>query len=362
MLFWLHLSLGCAAATFIFLMSITGFALVYERQMIHMAERLDYPEPSHQNLTELSVDELAKIVSGYPHEKRISMIVRNEKNAYVQVSDGGKVIAYLNPYSGEEILITSTKTAKFFERLRSFHRWLTLDGNYSESGRWVNGISNVIFLVLLLSGIYLWLPKHLNKRLLKQKLTFAKSYSSKSARNYQWHNIFGLYLSPILCIIIVTAFFFSFEWPGDSLKKVLSTKSEMSQVSVTPIVVGSSLSQQELFSEVASLFNYWQEIQFDISSESMSIQRFSVDLGSGGEPQKRFTVYLDTQTGNVVQINSFDDRSTYLKARIYIRYLHTGEVFGVIGQTAAGIASLLACLMVYTGLMLSIRRWKNYRR
>ncbi|MGY0649482.1 MAG: PepSY domain-containing protein, partial [Paraglaciecola chathamensis] len=38
------------------------------------------------------------------------------------------------------------------------------------------------------------------------------------------------------------------------------------------------------------------------------------------------------------------------------RFLHTGEYFGVIGQSIAGLVSLIACILVYTGMLLAWRR------
>jgi uncharacterized iron-regulated membrane protein len=39
-----------------------------------------------------------------------------------------------------------------------------------------------------------------------------------------------------------------------------------------------------------------------------------------------------------------------------MRFVHTGEQYGLIGQTLAAIASLAACLLAYTGLALAFRR------
>ena len=360
--FWAHLVLGCTAAVFIFLMSITGVGLTYERQMIHFAEKLDYPKPPHPEANKLPLDYITKVVSDYPHKKPIKLVIRNEKNAFVEIKEGRSTLAYLNPYTGSEISAPGEGTKTFLKKLRAFHRWLTLDGSFSNTGRWVNGIANIIFGILLISGVYLWLPKRLNKRALKQKLTFSKKYPSVNARDYQWHNVYGIYLAPVLFIIIVTAFFFSFKWPGSTLKELVSTKSLATQVKAIPISTNITISQQALFNNVSDSFKGWQKIQFVLPSSSMNSQEYQVDLGNGGEPQKRYSVTLDSITGNVIQQTSFDDMSTYRKARSYIRFLHTGEAFGLLGQTLAGVASLLACLLIYTGLMMSIRRWKNYQK
>jgi hypothetical protein len=39
-----------------------------------------------------------------------------------------------------------------------------------------------------------------------------------------------------------------------------------------------------------------------------------------------------------------------------MRFAHTGEQYGVVGQTVAGLASLAACFLVYTGIALAWRR------
>jgi uncharacterized iron-regulated membrane protein len=43
-----------------------------------------------------------------------------------------------------------------------------------------------------------------------------------------------------------------------------------------------------------------------------------------------------------------------------LRFIHTGEVAGIPGQTIAGIASAGAAVLVYTGLALSWRRFRAW--
>jgi uncharacterized iron-regulated membrane protein len=374
--FWLHLILGCSAAIFIFLMSITGVALTYERQMIKAAERADYPVAATSSTQALPLAELLIIAQGYPTKKIAEIVIENQPNAPIIVKDGRKKVAYLNPYTGAELAVPGQNTKTFFSKLRAFHRWLTLDGKFSETGRWVNGIANIIFLVLILSGLYLWLPKRFNSRAFKQRLTLSGNYQSKSARNYQWHNVFGVYMAPVLFVLVVTAVFFSFKWPGNTLKNLVSTESlsleKPVQVSAQQALLQLPIEQQLL--KVKALYPQWQNIQFSLDTSSnylldSSLENiptnnkvYQVDQGNGGEPQKRLKVLLNKTTGDLVQEQKFEQLSTYSKLRSYIRFLHTGEFFGLFGQTIAGLASLLACLLVYTGAMLSWRRWRNSRK
>ena len=366
--FWLHLIIGCSAAIFIFLMSITGVALTYERQMIKAAERADYPVAPTSASQALPLAELLIIAQGYPTKKTAEIVIENQPNAPIIVKDGRKKVAYLNPYTGAEMAVPGQGTVTFFGKLRAFHRWLTLDGKFSETGRLVNGIANIIFLVLLLSGLYLWLPKRFNSRAFKQRLTLSGNYPNKSARNYQWHNVFGVHMAPVLFVLVVTALFFSLKWPGNTLKSLVSTESvalaKPVEISTQQALLQLPVEQQ--LAKVKALYPQWQNIQFALDSSSEHIPTnnkvYRVDKGNGGEPQKRLKVLLNTITGDLVQEQKFEQLSTYSKLRSYIRFLHTGEVFGVFGQTIAGLASLLACLLVYTGAMLSWRRWRNSRK
>lgn len=361
--FWFHLVIGCSAAIFIFLMSFTGVALTYERQVIQSAQKTDFPVASSENFRRLALDKIVYIAKSYPVEKAATISFSKQHNAPFVIKEGRKTLAYLNPFTGEEIAEPGRGTREFMGKLRAFHRWLTLDGKFSEAGRWVNGIANIIFFLLALTGLYLWLPAKFKQRAFKQKLTLTKTHPNKQARNYQWHNTFGFYMAPILIVVIFTAFFFSFKWPGKTLESLVSTdtKSFPAGVVLTSQISLKPLSTEELFVKVNKANPNWNTLSFLVANKALSLQVFDVDMGSGGEPQKKKSVYVDTLSGEFVAEKTFDDYSTYRKIRNYIRFLHTGEVYGLIGQTIAGIASLLACLLVYTGLMMSLRRWKNSR-
>jgi len=363
-LFWLHLIIGCSAAIFIFLMSITGVALTYERQLIQAAERSDYPTATTASKNKLALSQLLIIAKQYPSKKVAHVVVENQPNAPIIIKDGRKTLAYLNPYTGAEIAIPGQGTKTFFRKLRAFHRWLTFDGSFSQSGREVNGIANVIFIVLILSGLYLWLPKRFNNRAFKQRLTLSGNYPNKSARNYRWHNVFGIYIAPVLFVVAFTAIFFSYKWPGQTLKSYVSTES----TSLTkPVEVSAQQGESQLpiakqLTKIKQYYPQWQRIQFSLDNAPTNSKIYRVDMGNGGEPQKRVSILIDASTGERIQQQKFDQLSTYSKLRSYIRFLHTGEVFGPFGQTIAGLASLFACLLVYTGVMLSWKRWKNSRK
>ncbi|MEO7270978.1 MAG: PepSY-associated TM helix domain-containing protein, partial [Vicinamibacterales bacterium] len=88
----------------------------------------------------------------------------------------------------------------------------------------------------------------------------------------------------------------------------------------------------------------------------------TVDEGDGGQPQKRGTLTLDATTGAIVRWEGPAELSAGRRARSWLRFAHTGEVYGLVGQTIAGVASLAGAVLVYTGIALAFRRWLAWWR
>jgi uncharacterized iron-regulated membrane protein len=88
---------------------------------------------------------------------------------------------------------------------------------------------------------------------------------------------------------------------------------------------------------------------------------YTLDRGMGGEPTKRATLTV-SRTGEPSTWQPFDSLSAGRQARSIMRFTHTGEVLGFWGQTLAGLVSLGGAVLVYTGLMLSLRRLLAWRR
>ena len=58
---------------------------------------------------------------------------------------------------------------------------------------------------------------------------------------------------------------------------------------------------------------------------------------------------------------TFDALTAGRRARSISRFLHTGEVLGLAGQTIAGLVSLGGVFLTWTGLALTWRRFRAWR-
>ena len=101
----------------------------------------------------------------------------------------------------------------------------------------------------------------------------------------------------------------------------------------------------------------WQTINVRLPTTQDQQVTVTVDGGYRGQPQLRSTLVFDKATAEVQTLTTFSDQSAGQRLRSWLRFVHTGEFYGVGGQTVAGVASLSAVMLVFTGLSLSIRRF-----
>lgn len=363
--FWSHLAAGVLAGLIILTMSITGVLLTYERQIIDRAEQ-SYKMDTPTNQSILSADELLAIAGkSAPDQQRFTITYKNDFDAIVQVSAGRGQAMLLDPHTGEIVYEGATSAEKFFTVVTRVHRWLALSGDSRQTGKAITGYSNLLFLYLLLSGIYLWLPRAWKWAIVKSKIFFNPKTRNSKARDYNWHHVFAFWSVIPLLVIITTASVFSFPWANQLLYSVFGEEVPERGRRNASTEVATAVDYVRTNEELLSLamneldrrgISDWKSISFEAAVTAHEPAAFRIDRSVGGQPDAVYNLKLDSATGGVVEWRSFADKTPGSRARNNVRFLHTGEVFGFIGQTVAGLASLAASIMVWTGLALAWRR------
>jgi uncharacterized iron-regulated membrane protein len=106
----------------------------------------------------------------------------------------------------------------------------------------------------------------------------------------------------------------------------------------------------------------WKSISLRVPTSLAMPAVFTIDQGYAGQPQKRGTLTLNRATGEVVRFETFDSLSRGRQLRSWLRFSHTGEYYGLVGQTIAGLVSAGGAVLVYTGLALALRRFLAWRK
>jgi uncharacterized iron-regulated membrane protein len=360
-IFWTHLAAGLISSIVVAMMSLTGVLLTYERQMKDWADRNAYDINS--DATErLSIDELlATARQQRPDLKIRTLTIMSRDDAPPYVAAGRSDRNYIDPLSGEILGSGDTSIRQFFSTVARWHRWFDLSGDSRSTGRAITGAANFLFLFLVLSGLYLWLPPIWRWAVIRPRIRLNERAKTSKARDYNWHHVFGFWSLLPLFLIVLSALTISYTWARNSVYVIageeIPQRGGGGRDAPRQLADGTSpQSIQQHFEFAASTSGVWQRISITIPSDTASTVDIVVDDGSGGEPTAKRTLQLDRVSGELLSTQSFSDRTPAGKILGYFRWLHTGEALGIIGQTIAGIVSALSLLMVWTGLALAYRR------
>jgi len=362
--FWAHLIAGLIAGVFVLCMSISGVLLTYERQIVELSERQYTVSSSgvgNDASKRISTDNVVEILQTLkPNEPHIYVRWVNRDGAAVPAW-AGRHSFLLHPYTGEVLREGEGVVGEFFHLVTDFHRYLSLAGDYRVIGKNITAYSNLVFIFLLLSGVYLWLPKRLNIRALKQQFLLPKAYKNGHHRNRQWHLVFGIWCVPALFIIALTATIFHFEWANKAIYGAFGEEvPAREQHEDVSSLAGDTILYETLFQKAkqhanANQYEDWYSMWMEIG-DSEHEARFYIDKSIGHRQELAYSLFFDTRTGAVSKVLRKEDWSRGGQAWGTARFLHTGEYFGFIGQTVAGLVSFLACVLVYTGMVLAWRR------
>jgi uncharacterized iron-regulated membrane protein len=264
----------------------------------------------------------------------------------------------VNPYTGAVGEPGAAGLRSFFGAVEGWHRWFNAAGDNRDAARAITGASNLAFLFLVFSGMYLWLPRVFKWGAFRARLLFNAKATSGKARDFNWHHVFGIWSAVPLAVVVATAVVFSYPWANALVYRSFGEEpptrgAPSREAARSSSSAATSIDYDALFARAAA-HGEWRTLT--LSLPAASSVRFSIDAGNGGQPQRRHSLVLDAATGAVQTWAPFSSQSAAQRTRSWIRFLHTGEALGVAGQTVAGLVSLTSALMVWTGLALAWRR------
>lgn len=342
-IFWVHLVSGLLTGIVIAIMSVTGIAIAFEHEILgfidHKVSKITHTTDVGEPLR--IEDMLSKVRAEKQEFQPVYFEYSNNIRDAVKIQNGKRQTLYVNPYTGEIKEPLSTSAHHVLHTLEEWHRYVGMSGKNRNFGKLITGVSNLVFLLLCLTGFYLWFPKKWIWRLFKGNTLLNKKARGK-ARDLNWHNVFGIWSLPVLIILAATAVVFSFGWAHDlvfilsgdkppkhrDFRMMMVTPPEMKtpEDGVKPLLYGNILEH------VAKEFPDWksigirlpQQIPYQEAYAPMSVNVFLPALFS---TMGFIPVYVDSFTGEILQETKWKDRSAGIRARVWARFLHTGEAF-----------------------------------
>jgi uncharacterized iron-regulated membrane protein len=215
-LFWLHLPVGVAAGLFIFIMAATGVVLSFERQITEYIDKGPRSTSVPQDARPRPINDLLEAVRRAGRGDPIQIVTRNEAQATTQFSIGRGRTVYVDPYSGAVLGGSSARAHDFFVAVERLHRALGAPSGSKTAGHWAVAVSNLLFGPLILLGAVLWLPRKWTWKSVRGSIGFRAGLRGK-AREWNWHNVIGIWCALPLLVIALTGLVMSFDWANGLL-------------------------------------------------------------------------------------------------------------------------------------------------
>lgn len=356
--FWLHLAIGLLAGILVLLMSVTGVMMAFERQIVARADGFRVTAPSQGSA--LGPEKLLEKIR---NEKQPPSALGFERDASKPVfyQFGKEKTLFADPYTGEPLGSGNTTVRGFFKFILSWHRWLGREGASQATGKAIIGIGNLMFLFLLVSGVFLWFPKRWTRSGMKA-ITLIQKRLKGRARDWNWHNAFGFWAAIPLLAIVISGTVISQPWATALVFRLAgeTPPPQGERKKPAPFTLPENLNGLDAaLATVKSANPGWQNIQLQLPFANVAT--FAVSDSHRGRPDLRRQVTVDLATSNIVKTEGLGDMGPGRQARTWIRWIHTGEAGGVPGQTIAGLAAAASAVLVWTGFALSWRRFTRKR-
>ena len=221
----IHLWLSIPFGLIITVICFSGAALVFENEIMELC-RHDFYYVSKVEETPLPAGELAqKVAATLPDSISVTgiSISSDPAKAYqVNLSKPRRASVYIDQYTGE--IKGKYERAPFFTTMFKLHRWL-LDSMKPDGGifwgKIIIGVSTLMFVFVLISGIIIWIPR--NAKALKNSLKISVNKGWKRFW-YDLHIAGGLYTFIFLLALSLTGLTWSFSWYRTGFFKVFGVE------------------------------------------------------------------------------------------------------------------------------------------
>lgn len=348
----IHRWLGLTSGLVVFIVSITGCIFCFQDEIQDAlrpyrtvkVENKPYVKPS-----EIKKAALARFPGGAADH--IYFFGKDRPaGAYVTTKDGPKYV-FFNPYSGK-LTHVEDPTRNFFLIVEYIHLYLLLP---AAVGKWVIGISVIIFIGMMITGIVLWWPKRKTDR----KRCFTIKWNGKWRRvNYDLHNVLGFYSTSIAIILAVTGLAIAFEpvkngiysagnlgksYPDEKIEPV-SDSLQVAFKSRQPVI------DHAMIYALRSSANAQMYVIHDDPTKSGATE--VIAYAKTNHYYKSDIYYFDKYTGKHLRTLPHIAKSTGMKLNAMNYDVHVGQILGLPGKIIAFITSLICASLPVTGFII----------
>lgn len=362
-----HLWISIPLGLIFFISCLTGTLLVFEQDIQQIRQSSLYhvtpaPTPPLQ-----PAQLAARIQAQMPDTFRLAslQIFRTPDKAALATFEDNKKKSYaVDPYTGQ--IKGSPSSSAFFQTIRKLHRWLLNpppSKTAKSAGKVIIGISTLLMVVVLISGLICWWPK--TRRMLRNRLRVSSRHG-KWRFWYDTHVSLGFYATIFLLVMALTGLTWSFQWYRKAAYGLFdANQPAKSGKTDTP-------SAPEKAKKPTAAFDYavWNRTATEAAEICPDYEWLKLTNGKQAEilpadaplPRATDRLLTDRKSGRIKNVEHWADLPRSDKAKAWFYAVHTGSWGGLLTQIIYAIATLIGATLPLTGYYMWWRRRKHTSR
>lgn len=378
----IHLWLSVPFGLIIALICFSGAMLVFENEVNELT-RPELYRVTKSDTEPLSIEQLMeKVAATLPDSVSVTGVTISsdpQRPYQVSLSKPRRTSMIVDQYTGE-IKGKSGRTG-FFMTMFRLHRWLLDSMNPGNEGvfwgKMIVGVSTLLFVFVLISGIVVWWPR--TRKALKNSL---KISATKGWRRfwYDLHVAGGMYALVFLLVMALTGLTWSFPWYRTAFYTVFGVEMKQNaahgQVATQEKKGGAERPERRKGGrrEKGSLYSNWQKVYDQLSHQNPEYKQISISAGAGsgatasvsfnrfGNQRASDRYSFNPGNGEITETSLYQHQDKSGKIRGWIYSVHVGNWGGMLTRILSFIAALIGTALPLTGYYLWIKKLVNKRR
>ena len=375
----IHLWLSVPFGILITLICFSGAMLVYEKEITEWC-RPDLYFVQTVKEVPLPMEELMEAVAAtLPEGTSITgvTISPDAQRAYqVSLSQPRRASLYVDQYTGE--VKGGNVRLPFFDAMFRLHRWLMGSAQSASGGmsvgKFLVGLSTLLLVIILLTGILMWLT---NRR---KPLTKSLTISFTKGWPRFWHDLHvagGIYATILLLAMSLTGLTWSFGWYRTGFYSLFGVEASsegghghgggsqggQGENSRRDHARGEGRQGRGGHRSHHSPYAHWQEVYETLADSHPGYRQITLGAGTASVvPKGRNslragdTFTFDTRSGKLTDSKSYADQPRSTKLHGWIYTWHVGSWGGAITRLLTFLSALIGATLPLTGYYLWIRR------
>lgn len=425
----IHLWLSVPFGLIITFICFSGAMLVFENE-VNEISRHDLYYVKAVGTKPLPIEQLLdKVAATLPDSVSVAGVNISsvpERAYQVSLSKPRRASLYVDQYTGE--VKGRSERSSFFTFMFRMHRWLLDSMNPGNEGifwgKMIVGVSTLLFVFVLISGIIIWWPR--TRKALKNSLKISATKGWKRFW-YDLHIAGGMYALILLLAMALTGLTWSFPWyrtafykafgvevqqrsPHGQEQKGDSQKADIAMAHQEDKRDGRERNGKQRGNEgrtgnhkankehtrnhatgeysrnpsehkehseirhndikpVASPFAYWQEVYNKLSRQNPEYKQINVSSGTASVSFSRFgnqrasdRYSFNPYNGEFTETSLYQHQDKSGKIRGWIYSVHVGNWGGMLTRILTFIAALIGASLPLTGYYLWIKKLVNKRK